>query len=532
MTDKNNDRRKFLQWMGVTAGVGASSGLMAKLDALNFAMNTTGKRGTDYKALVCIELNGGNDSYNMLMPRDSMNSGSRYDTYLQSRGGLISNGIGFAYPFNDMLPISAPSGANQSAGQYGLNPAFFDHPSQPGLPDTPGIQSLFNQQKLSFIANVGTLVEPITKNEYENDLKPKPPLVGSHFQQANQWATGRMEAEFPLGWGGAITERLIPTGSDNTILPPLVSLSGNNLFQTGGSISGGLTNPYTIKSGGAVPLQSYFGNAGDARRNALNALLTNTSDNKFVGSFGEVLSNASNRAIGINTAVNQGAGSTATGDGWGRINTPYQADSVFDPVNNRYPVPRLTLDGQDYSNDLLARIRMIARLIKASRVSDAGINAGRQVFYVSLPGFDTHDGQKTNHPLLMAKLSQAVGYFMQAMEEIGAEDEVTLFTTSEFARTLTPNGNGTDHAWGGVQFIAGGAVNGGRVFGKYPKLEIDADDDTDQNWSFSRGQQIPTTSVDQMMATLAKWMGVGDNDLDSIFPNLNNFATRDLGFMS
>ena len=520
--------------MGVAAGMSASSSVMAKLNRLNAAMHaaTKGGAGSGYKALVCIELNGGNDSYNMLMPRDSMNSGSLYDTYLQSRGGLVTSGIGFAYPFDDMLPITAPSGLNQSAGQYGLNPAFFDQSSQAGMPDTPGIQTLFNQQKLSFIANVGTLVEPISKTEYENDLKPKPPLVGSHFQQQEQWATGRMEAEFPLGWGGALTAQLIPAGSDNTVLPPQVSLSGNNLFQTGGSISTGLTNPYTMNTGRAEPLFGYFGNAGEVRRNALNELLANTSDNKFINSYSQVLSNAGNRAEVINTVISQGSGSTASGDGWGRINTPYQSSGNFDPVNNSYPSPQFTLDGDVHNNDLLARVRMIARLIKASRVDAAGINAGRQVFYVSLPGFDTHDGQRTQHPILMGRLSQAIGYFIQAMEEIGAQDEVTLFTTSEFARTLTPNGDGTDHAWGGVQLVAGGAVNGGRVFGKYPKLEIDADDDGDQNWSFSRGQQIPTTSVDQMMATLAKWMGLGDSDIDDIFPNLNNFSDRDLGFMS
>ncbi|WP_395375132.1 DUF1501 domain-containing protein [Marinicella sp. W31] len=532
----NKQRREFLKRLTYTFAAGTTASVMPKMNFLGQAMASQNRQFDDYKAIVCLELDGGCDSFSMLTPRDSVASGSRYDTYLNSRGGAYTNGIGIGYDFDELLPVSSTadgSGPVMSSGSFGLNPEFADRAfSNNGAGTTPGLQSLYNQGNVAFLANVGSLIEPITKFEYLNGIKRAPRAPGSHSDQRIIWDTGGI-LERNLGWGGSLIGEILDGGADNAIFPASISLYGNSLFNIG-KIAGTNTPipSYILNAGGAIPLRYFGGN--NPKTNALNDLYASDYFSAFSQEYKKTFARARNFANDFNTLLEQGAGSTAQGDGWGRINVPYQTSGNFDPVNNRYPSAQVTVNGQNYENRVFSQLQTVARLIKISRTPAAGVNASRQVYFVKLPDFDTHSTQMDNDSLfrLMASISQAVGYFSQAMQEIGAENEVTLFTSSEFGRTLTPNGTGTDHAWGGVHFAMGGAVNGGKIYGRYPNLELNADNDAESDWSFDRGQYIPTTSVEQMMATIAAWMGADGTQLDAIFPNLSNFNNSDLGFMS
>ncbi len=167
---------------------------------------------------------------------------------------------------------------------------------------------------------------------------------------------------------------------------------------------------------------------------------------------------------------------------------------------------------------------MVARMIKLSRDPSAGVNQSRQIYYVRLTGFDTHADQMLEQPLLFAALSQALGWFWQALGEINAQNEVATFTMSEFGRTLSSNGDGSDHGWGGAQVVLGGEVLGQRIYGRYPMMALNANDDVNQDWSFARGQYIPTTATEQMAATLGRWLGLPTGELAAVFPNLGNFS--------
>lgn len=536
MHSNDKNRRDFLKKMGITLAAGGAASVFPQMGILSQAIASQQGQFSDYKAIVCLELNGGCDSFNMLIPKDSAGVGSHYDTYLNSRGGLYTNGSGVAYGYNDLLGINSSSaGANGSVvtdGDYGLNPEFGDRPHNNGPIPTPGLQSLYNNGDLAFMANIGSLVEPITKNEFLNDLKQAPRGIGSHSDQRKMWDTGG-EYSRKFGWGGSLIGEILDNGSDNAVFPPCISIYGNTMFQTG-QVRETLApiSPYAIQSGGAIPLRYFGGNFPKSL--ALEAVYNANYKSILAREYKKSFNQARNFASVFNELLDQGQGSTASGDGWGRINVPYQCSGLLDPVNNRYPTATVTVGGTDYENRVFNQLQMVARLIKLSRNPDAGINAKRQVYFVSLPDFDTHSTQMANDRFfrLMASISQATGYFSEAMKEIGAENEVTLFSSSEFGRKLSPNGTGTDHGWGGVHFAMGGAVNGGKIYGSYPSLELGADNNAQMDWSYDGGRYIPTTSVEQMMATLSKWMGADNTHLSAIFPNLSNFNVQDLGFMS
>ncbi len=530
-------RRSFLRKLGYTFAAGGAASVMPQMNFLGQALAAQKGQFTDYKAIVRLELNGGCDSFSMLMPRDSMASGSHYDTYLNTRGGLYTqvNATGIGYDYSEILPVTAVadgSGPVMTAGDYGLNPEFKDRPHNNGSIPTPGLQSLYNQGDLAFLANTGSLIEPITKFEYENEIKRAPRAPGSHSDQRIVWDTGG-PLNRQVGWAGSMIGQILDAGVDNTVFPACISLYGNSRLNYG-QIAGTNTPvpSYILSGGGAIPLRYFGGN--NAKTQALNDLYTENYFSIFSQGYKKSFNQARDYAEDFTTLLNQGAGSTSPGDGWGRINVPYQSSGTFDPVNNRYPVAQVTVDGTNYENRVFEQLQTVARLIKISRNPAAGVNAKRQVYVVTLPDFDTHFDQMRNDGFfrLMASISQAVGYFSEAMKEIGAENEVTLFTSSEFGRTLSPNGTGTDHAWGGVHFAMGGAVNGGKIYGRYPNMIADANNDAEMDWSFGRGQYIPTTSIEQMSATIAKWMGADSSHIQTIFPNLTHFNDSDLGFMS
>ena len=533
----NNKRRTIIKGFG---GILAASGLSSAVPGIkvfNMAQASVSGGFNDYKAIVRLELAGGCDSFNFLMPRDSNSAGSWYRRYQDSRGGVLNQGGGLAYAFDDILPITsddAGSNANISNGDFGLNPQFIDRPI-PGLPGaiTPGLQTLYNEGNLAFVSNVGSLIEPISKFEYNNNLRAIPKAVNSHKNQVDYWDFGSSGPLSSQGWGANLIGRILNNGQDNNLFPACISIAGQTRF-IDSKIDNSINNVpiYTLSSGGAQTVLRYDQN--DAPSLAFQEMYAQSQNSIFARSFRDSFNKASLFADTFNTLLSQGEGSTAVGDGWGRINTPYQTSGNLNPVNNSYPNAEVTVNGEVFQNKLLNQLLTVARLIKISRESLAGVNATRQVYVVKLAGFDTHNNQMQNDSFykLMAQISQAVGFFSEAMTEINAEDDVTLFSSSDFGRTLNPNGSGTDHGWGGVQFVQGGAVNGGKIYGQHPLMNVNADDDNSMDWSFSRGQYIPTTATDQMMATLSKWMGANDGNLAAIFPYLSNFNESNLGFLS
>ncbi len=501
----NQQRREFINKLGRTFAAGSVASLLPQLALLPRAH---AQSSSGYRALVCVYLGGANDSFNWIVPRDSEATGSRYDTYRATRGGVYSgtNTAGLALAFNDLLPVN-PS--NQSSA-FGLHPAHADFTATNGGSTQAhgGLHTLFNQGKVAAVCNVGTLIRPLTKSEY-NAGAPRPPQLFSHNDQELLWQIGLGSSSGPaarFGWGGRVARSSGAMALSNGLSPTL-SVAGSARFLIGDQIM-----PFQLSSSGVDLIDNYTaGSAGNnyngARRAALDQLLADSQSHLFTAGYSAVAS----RSLAVGESI---AALANAADGSGNVTTVFPA-----------------------GNSLADQLRMVARMIKISRNS---LGAQRQVYYVRAGGFDLHSGMftggavaSTGHGALLAGVNQAMGAFWTALGEIGARGQVTTFSMSEFARTLTGNGSGSDHAWGGNMLVMGDMVRGNQLYGTYPKLVVNADDNPNKDWSFSRGQYIPTTAVDQVASTLARWMGVTDSGaLAAIFPSIGNFSTSDLGFMS
>lgn len=515
----NSNRRDFLRNTALALSSGAASTFMPQLGVAANLLGAQGKAFGNYKALVCLYLAGGSDTWNFLVPRDSTANGSAYDLYRQARGGVyVPNqnppNAGLALDFNVLAPIS-PLG--QPANSFGLYPYMTNYQFTPqgGSPTTHnGMATLFNQGRIAILPNIGTLVEPMTKAQYQANSKRRPPQLYSHNDQETLWGlTSCSSSSAQFGWGGEVASR-VDDGNQLTTLAPCISLSGSNRFQVGPGVF-----PYQMSSSGASGLLNYTGtsNAGDQRNARLQQLLDDMNyAHPFQQEYRDIMRRSLDLSVTIRAALDNSNGS-------GNVVTPYQqtaSNNTAAAVTYNYNGTNITA-----SNSLLDQLRMVARMIKISHASSgAGIGHERQIYYVRLGGFDTHDNQmsEANQPRLMARINQAVAWFYQAMLDLGYQNEVTLFTMSEFARTLNSNGNGSDHAWGGVQFVVGGAVQGGKLVGTMPPVTLNG------TQSLDRGQFIPTTATDQYAASLAQWFGVPAIDLPTIFPNLGNFSSPTL----
>jgi uncharacterized protein (DUF1501 family) len=500
----SNSRRDFLKKLGGSFAAGSLASLIPQLALLPRAM---AQSSGGYRALVCVYLAGANDSYNWLVPRDSESSGSRYDTYRSTRGGVYSasNTNGLALAFNDLLPL-APS--NQSIG-FGLHPSAADYTAVNGTASQAhsGLQTLFNQGKAAFVCNAGTLVQPINKSDYDNGA-PRPAQLFSHNDQELQWQVGMSAPSNPLarfGWGGRVA-KLTAGGPLANGLSPTISVAGAARFLIGDQIL-----PYQLSSSGVDLIDNYSASSTSNFSSARRALLDDLLDDAQAHPFARGYSSIARRSLEVGESL---AAQLDAADGSGNVSSIFPA-----------------------GNTLADQLKMVARMIKVSRT----LGASRQVYYVRMGSFDLHQGMfeaggaiaSTGHGALLSTLNQALGAFWSALGELGARSEVTTFTMSDFGRTLTGNGSGSDHAWGGNLLLMGDAVRGNQLYGSYPKLVVNANDNSAQDWSFSRGQYIPTTAVDQVAATLARWMGVTDSAaLGAIFPLLGNFGSSDLGFMN
>lgn len=517
MTRSRSSRRDFLRAGCGVLACGGAQALFPQLGLIPTALAGTPAPG--YKALVCLYLDGGNDAWNLLLPGDA----AAHAKYVTARNGLYnatSNTGGLGIPHwsgsgvipNQTLAASLPIGG----GQYAVNPF------------APELAQLFGQNRLAFIANVGPLVEPTVIGSFNS--RRRPPQLYSHNDQSNLWHIGSGSSVQAIqGWGGRTVGRVgLPT-SLTAGLPPTITLSGQTRFLAGIDSNDVPLFPFALSTSNTSPATSLSQYSStntssnqfqQARREKLQELLDLASPQAFTQEYGSIV----DRSLELADFV---------------INPAITGIPASDPVNgvaagnpNEFSWPT----GFSLSDQLRQIARMIRISTDAPDLPPSPIGANRQIFFVRIGGFDTHDGQissvgATGHHLLLQRVSQAVSAFYKAMVAIGRQNDVTLFTASEFARTINSNGNGSDHAWGSVQFAVGGGVNGGQVYGRYPTIVLNnsiggsISDNATQGECFSRGQFVPTTAVDQFGATLAQWMGVPSNELGTIFPNLGNFTS-------
>jgi uncharacterized protein (DUF1501 family) len=446
-------RRSFLQHAGALAGTAALSQLgvfAARAAAAN-----------DYKALVCIFLYGGNDTNNMIVPLDT----AGYANYAQTRSFL-------ALPQAQLLPL-AVAGA---APQYGLHPAL------------PGLQSLWASGSLAVVANVGTLVQPLTKAQYLSTSTLKPESLFSHIDQQHQWqASISSTSSSNSGWGGRLSDQLAAMNINSSV-PPMISTGGNNLFVTGAA-----SQALVIPTSGSFGLNGFSSSSADAaRRSALEQLLDVDQTINLTKAAQAVMSGALTSSAVLNPIL------TAT-------------DATLSA--------RFTGLTSNLSRQLLA----IAKVIEAR----SALGASRQVFLATLGSFDTHTNQLVTQQTLLSELDAALTAFHGAMADIGAGTNVTSFTLSDFSRNFLPNtGGGTDHAWGSHPLVIGDAVKGGSIYGTMPTLQLSGPDDAS-----NLGRWIPTIAVDQFAATLATWFGADATALAAVLPNLSAFSPTTLGFI-
>jgi uncharacterized protein (DUF1501 family) len=350
------------------------------------------------------------------------------------------------------------------------------------------IGALFGQDEAcAIVANVGPLVVATTKEQYQAQSVQLPPQLFSHNDQQDQWHSLKGREVSKTGWGGRVADALAGRAGQSIALN--ISLAGQTLFQAGVS-----SIAYTMGPTGPVGFAGL--NAADAysiaRRGSFETVLRGAYGTVYERSFAKVQQRALAAAQQINAAL---AAVRAP-------NPPAFATAFPD-------------------SPLGMQLRTVAEMIA---VRDA-LQVSRQIFFVAAGGFDTHDAQAQDQPELLANVSRSLSAFYRATTELGVASSVTAFTQSDFGRTLTSNGDGTDHAWGGIQLVVGGAVRGRAIYGRYPLLQIDGADDV------GGGRMIPTLSSDQYAATLARWFGVPDGELATVAPSIDNFAQRDLGFM-
>lgn len=484
------NRRDFIQKSGCAAmGTTTLLSTLANLGSLNGAMAAPGKAAdlTDYKALVCILFSGGMDSYNMLVPSGTTVGGDNgFNEYKAVRTDLA-----FANSSN-LLSLTNP----QCSSFRGIPCAYNSFGVHPQM---SGVRNLFNSGKLAFMGNIGTLVEPLAnRTEYNNALKRKPTGLYSHSDQQMQWQTSVPQTRDALGVGGRMAD-LLNAANANPNISMNVSLAGKNVFQRGQNIGEySIRNNMNSDNVGIETLPSWWGNSG------LITTLRNTAIDSLVS---QSYSNLLQKTYSSN------------------IKSTMQTFEVFKEALKRVPTFSTTFPNSKLSNDLSA----VAKVMSVRNF----LGAKRQIFFIDFGGWDMHSDLVTGLNERLLYVSEAMKAFYDATVEMGIADKVTTFTISDFARTITSNGLGSDHAWGGNTMVMGGAVNGGKIYGAFPKMDVI---NYNRNVSF-RGNYIPSISTDEMYGELALWYGVSPFDLCYVLPNLSNFysyspSNYPVGFMN
>ncbi len=450
MSIESIQRREFLRKSTLMSGALAGAAPFAlNLAAIGEAAAQT---ASDYKAIVCVFLYGGNDYGNTLIPYDNANYGA-YATIRQKLA--YSQSSLAATVLNPTLP--APNGRQMALA-----------------PELAPLKPLFDSGDLGVLCNIGTLVVPTTVAQYKAKSVPLPPKLFSHNDQQSFWQSSNPEGA-TTGWGGRLGDLMLSSNSNS--LFTAMSVSGSALLLNGNQVS-----QYSVTSKGSNGLRGVDSNLyGSANCSAmLRSLVTQSRTNQLENAHVKIM----NRSLAGNASLKTALASVPP------FSTPY-----------------------DPNNSLAGQLQMVAKLI-AGRNS---LGTKRQIFFVSLGGFDNHDGLLTQHPGLLKTVADALNSFYQTTKELNIADSVTTFTASDFGRTLAVNDDGSDHGWGSHHFILGGAVNGKTLHGKLPAIAVNGPDDVGQ------GRLLPTTSVDQLGAALATWFGVSATNLRIVLPNSHNF---------
>jgi uncharacterized protein (DUF1501 family) len=447
---KNIISRRTLLRVG--GGLLATSRL-GRLGLLNAAVSPT---TPNYKAMVCIFLFGGNDSNNMIIPVQT--ALQNYNAYFGVRGTTLG------------LPQASLTSITSGKDQYGLHPRLAP------------LATLYGQGKVAIAANVGMLVKPITKAQYNQGNVPVPTNLFSHSDQQQQWQTAPAPGSPRTGWGGRAAD-ILQALNGTSSFPTGVSTSGQALFLTGQN-----STPATVSNGGLGLDGSDGSEAAVARDNAFQQILNFDSGMTLIQAADKYLADGIKAGKELNAALQGGSALT----------------TVF---------PNTGLGQQ---------LQQVAQIMKVR--TTLGVN--RQIFFVSQGGYDTHTGQLPTQDQLLSELAPAMAAFYAATQELALQDQVVTFTESEFSRTFQPStGAGSDHAWGGHHFVMGPVTAAG-VYGSLPNLALNSPDDVS-----GRGVFLPTQSLDQYGATIASWFGVPDSALLTVFPNLVNFSKQKLGFL-
>ena len=459
-------RRRFLGEASC-ASVGSAS-LFSTLLNLKMANAAAAFDGNDdYKALVCLFLAGGNDSFNMLVPSGN----AEYAEYQQTRSDL-------ALPQGSLLALN---GSDAQGRTFGVHPSM------------PEVQQLFNSNKLAFVSNVGTLVEPTTKASYESGAARLPLGLYSHIDQIAHWQTSVPDSRTSVGWGGR-TADLLKSLNDNQNISMNISLSGTNTFQAGTTVV-----DYAIESSGTGSIgYTGFDEPDGAMHMLKKAAIESMLDLQYQNLFEQTFVNTTRTSID-NHAQFSGA------------------IAGVQPFTTQFS-----------ANGISQAFQMVAKTIAARQV----LGFKRQTFFIMFGGWDHHDEVLNNQLAMLSVVSKALSEFNAVLEELQIAEKVTTFTASDFGRTLTSNGQGSDHAWGGNHMVMGGAVNGGQIYGEYPPLYLGNPLDVGEG----RGNLIPTISCDEYFAELAMWFGVTRAELATVFPNIGRFydtanPTPPVGFL-
>lgn len=457
-------RRDFMQQAG--CGAFGTASLLSTLLSLNMANKAAAASlnpGDECRTLVCIFLFGGIDSFNLVVPTDS----TRYADYQASRGNL-------ALSQNSLLALNQTSGGDGMS--YGVHPGAAQ------------VQEMFNglggdaqKRRLAFISNVGTLIQPTTKSDYQADNHPLPKSLFSHIDQTEQWQTSLPQGGTQLtGWAGRAADVL--HSSLNTEATSMsVSFAGNNIFQVGQS-----TEQFVVTPSGALTFTGSGQNRSDHPLKIKNDAITSLMEQEYGNLVERAFAQLTRKSVDEQAAFQQ-------------------VFSSFDDDQITTPFPDTYIADQLYS--ALKAIAMRPQL---------GLR--RQTILVSYGGWDHHGELLQSQDTRLRELVPAMHAFQQGLEELNLQDSVVSFCPSEFARTLRSNGQGTDHAWGGNTMIFGAPVLGGRMYGTFPSVALESNDDVGRG-----GRLIPTMSVDEMFADMLRWFGVSNADLPLVLPNLGNF---------
>ena len=447
-------RRNFLRNMSCAA-VGTTT-LMNTLTNLKFINSAAAVNGfSDYKAMVVILMGGGNDAYNMLIPYDDPS----HAEYTVTRSNLALPKIDTSDPSKNLRSLDYTDTAGK---EFAVHHAMSN------------METLFKDGNLSFVANVGTLVEPTTKTQVFDGSTQLPLGLYSHSDQVMHWQTGIPQERVTQGWGGKIADMFNACNNSPNISLNL-SLSGNNVYQTGES-----TVEFALDTDGATELKGMIGDPHvvTAKKNTIDSMIGKYYDDVFKKTYVDIMKVGKDGAAEYNSAISS-----------------------------------VNLSTSFSSSQLSQQMKLVAKTISARNT----LGMKRQIFFIDFGGFDMHGDQLDAHEELLSELDVALGEFSQAMDELSTQDMVTTFSLSEFARTLTSNGQGSDHAWGSNAFIMGGAVNGGEIYGTYPDLDLG------NNLELGGGVLLPTIATDQYFGDIASWFGVNNSELLTLFPNIDNF---------